>query len=269
MRLTWRWNLISVILSTYNQENTVLETIDSILQQTYKDFEIIAVNNSSTDNTLEELNKVEDNRLSIYTIEYTGLSKARNFGASKASGDYLLFIDGDDKIAPEFLEKSLYVLEDDPNLGFVYTDTQHFGYANTYWEQPEFDVLRLLYTNYICSCSLMRTVAYRLSGGYNEKNWAYWEDYEFWLRMVSNGWLGKHIPEKLFYYRIHAKSGTQSERNTRLALVYKSFIISQFPELYNDEIWNISVNILSLYPENFMEYTFAEQEAYLKEIGAM
>lgn len=256
--------MISVIVCSYNQENTVEETIQSILAQTYKDFEIVFVNNSSNDNTLSIASNYVSDNFTVYTNSYTGLSETRNFGVSKSRGEYILFIDGDDKIAPTFLEKSIEVLSNAPeNIGFVYTDTQHFGGANTYWEQPEYNFQSLLQNNFICSCSLMRKSAFDAVNGYSKDNWGYWEDYEFWIRLGSIGIIGKHIPEKLFLYRVHPHSGMQSNRNKYFQGVYRSSIVAKFPELYPEDIYNSAKNIMSMYPEDFMTWTFAKQEDWL------
>lgn len=258
--------LISVIISTYNQAQFIEETIKSILEQTYENFEVILVNNASTDNTKEIVDKYSGDKFKIYHNKYCGLSASRNFGASKSSGDFILFIDGDDKISPDFLEKTSKVLEENPEIGFAYTDTQHFSGSNGSWSHPEYNFQNLLQQNFISSCSLIRKSAYDQSGGYDTDNWGYWEDWQEWIKLGSIGWYGKHIPEKLFYYRVHAKSGMQSKRNSMLSLVYRAFVISKFPKLYDEVFVESSKNILSMYPDDFMKWTFAEQESYLEEI---
>jgi glycosyltransferase involved in cell wall biosynthesis len=261
-------SLVSVILCSYNQSETIEETIESVLEQTYRNFELIIVDSMSNKNDCKYLIKYLDNeKIKSYTIPSRGLSNRRNFGVSQSNGEYVLFIDADDKIDKTFLEKTVRVLIDNPNIGFCYTDTQHFGDSNGFWEQPEYDFNRLLQGNYICSCSLIRKKAFLESGGFDKNNYGYWEDYEFWIKLGSIGWFGKHIPEKLFYYRIHKQSGMQSDRNSKLAHVYNSYIIGKFPALYNIEITNHVKEILSKYPKDFMTWDFDEQEKYLKDKG--
>ena len=256
----------SIVISTYNQAEFIEDTIESILFQTDNNFEVILVNNSSTDNTMDVVSRYKKENFTIYENRYCGLSESRNFGASKAAGEWLLFIDGDDKIAPTFLEKTVATLKNNPSIGFAYTDTQHFHDSNGSWNHPEYNFDNLLQQNFVSSCSLIRRSAFEESGGYSKKNWGYFEDWQKWIHLGSLGWHGKHIPEKLFYYRIHKKSAMQSNRNAAFGQVYKSFIISQFPSLYPEHTIESAKSVLSLYPKNFMEWTFAEQEKYLEEI---
>lgn len=95
--------LVSVIVPMYNIENEVEACIESILAQTYNNFELIIVNDGSDDNTLKLAQKYDDERIKIYTTENKGLGEARNFGFSKSKGDFVCFIDGDDTIEVHYL----------------------------------------------------------------------------------------------------------------------------------------------------------------------
>lgn len=88
--------LISIIIPVYNQENYIKQCLDSILSQSFKDFEIIIVDDESKDNTISIINKYNDDRITVYHKNNEGVSKARSFGLNKANGDYVLFIDSDD-----------------------------------------------------------------------------------------------------------------------------------------------------------------------------
>lgn len=258
-------SLISIIISTYNQENFIEEAIQSVLQQKYENFEVILVNASSKEQTKEIVEKYRSDKFHIYEKKNCGLSETRNFGASKSSGKYILFLDGDDKIHPEFLSKTHSLLEDNPLIGFAYVDTQHFGESNGHWDHPEYNFKMLLSTNYISSCSLIRKKSFDEAKGFDKNNWGYWEDWQFWIKMGSLGWNGKHIAEKLFYYRVHSKSGMQSDRNKALAMVYKTYIVLQFPQYYDKDFVNSCKNIMSLYPKDFMAWSFEAQEGWLNE----
>src|SRR5690242_20728341 len=95
---------ISVIIPVYNGERTILETIASVQQQTFSDFELIVINDGSTDRTLELLNSVEDPRLKILSYSNGGLPVARNRGISHATGEFITFIDADDLWTSDKLE---------------------------------------------------------------------------------------------------------------------------------------------------------------------
>lgn len=96
---------ISVIIPVYNAEKYLAETLDSVLNQTFTDFEVIAVNDGSTDNSLNILNEYgnKDSRIKIFSNSNSGVSTARNTGIEKASGEYICFIDADDLIASEYM----------------------------------------------------------------------------------------------------------------------------------------------------------------------
>ena len=114
---------VSVIIPAYNAEETIKETIHSVLAQTYQNLELIVVNDGSTDNTLEMLQKIDDKRLKIHSIENRGLPAARNFGLSVAIGKYISFIDADDLWIADKLDKQLRALEREPDAGIAYSWT--------------------------------------------------------------------------------------------------------------------------------------------------
>lgn len=96
--------LISIIIPTYNGEKHISKCIDSILKQTYSNFELIVVNDGSTDETERVIRQIEDSRIKLYSIANHGVSYARNYGIDKAKGKFILFVDDDDYIAPNTLE---------------------------------------------------------------------------------------------------------------------------------------------------------------------
>ena len=103
--------LISVIIPMYNAEKYISKNINSILSQTYSYFELIIVNDGSTDNSLDVVYKFSDERINIISKENGGVSSARNLGLSAAKGDYVFFIDADDYIEPNTLEKFVDVID--------------------------------------------------------------------------------------------------------------------------------------------------------------
>lgn len=109
-------NLVSVIIPAYNLKNYVDKTISTILSQKYKNFELIVVDDRSNDGTatvLDELAKT-DERINVYHFDkHRGVSAARNFGIDKAQGKYIFFIDGDDAIENDFLEKLIYPMDNE------------------------------------------------------------------------------------------------------------------------------------------------------------
>lgn len=105
--------LVSIIIPLYNKENAIFNTVQSVLKQTVTDFELIVVNDGSTDNSLEVVKSIKDERIQIYSKKNGGVSSARNFGANKAATPWLLFLDADDRLRPNCIETLL-------NLGTEY-----------------------------------------------------------------------------------------------------------------------------------------------------
>ena len=113
--------IISVIIPAYNAEKTIIDTVNSVLKQTFLDWELIVINDGSTDKTLELLLAVNDARLKVYSYPNGGLSIARNRGINLAKGEYISFLDADDLWTPDKLELQLAVLKNQPEAGLAYS----------------------------------------------------------------------------------------------------------------------------------------------------
>jgi len=119
---------ISVIITCYNYGHFLSEAIESVLNQTFEAPEIIVVNDGSTDNTAEIAARYP---ILIVNQNNQGLPTARNVGISKSNGIYILPLDADDKLHPQYLEKVVPILDRHPDIGVVYTCRLHFGLLNT------------------------------------------------------------------------------------------------------------------------------------------
>jgi glycosyltransferase involved in cell wall biosynthesis len=260
---------VTVVISNYFNKKYIEEAVDSVIEQTYQNWELIIIDDTGGLDKLKGYRTKSIDKIRVFETDDIGLSALRMYGAERANGEYVLYLDSDDKIHPTFLEKTVKLLDENPDIAVAYTDTQHFDGANSYWEQPEYSFHNLLIQNYMCACSLIRKSAIFAVGGFDLDNFNYWEDYEFWITLGAKGYYAKHIPEKLYYYRIHSESGMQSERNKVLSPVYKSYIISKFPLLYSDE-WNKQAKeILSQFPNDFMSWKPKQQEDWLKKKGVI
>lgn len=114
---------VSVIIATHNRARFVVRAVESVLAQTYRDFELIVIDDGSTDTTREILSGC-DGRLCYIHQEQKGRSEARNAGVRAAGGEYIAFLDSDDIWLPHKLEKQLFVMESNPNLGLVHSLTE-------------------------------------------------------------------------------------------------------------------------------------------------
>ena len=106
---------ISVVIPLYNKEKSVIRAVQSVLNQSYLDFELLVINDGSTDNSVNQLSEIKDERLNIINKSNGGVSSARNLGLSLAKFDYVAFLDADDTWKPDFLEKMNLLIEKAPS----------------------------------------------------------------------------------------------------------------------------------------------------------
>lgn len=118
--------LVSVIIPAYNAEKYIQETLDSILNQSYKNIEIIVINDGSTDYTEGVLQKYSDSRIHYFSKKNEGVSIARNTGFEESKGEYIVFFDADDIMSVDFVEKRLEKLENNKELGFCCSNISFF-----------------------------------------------------------------------------------------------------------------------------------------------
>ena len=201
--------LLSVIIPCYKQAHFLTEAIESVVAQTFSDWEIIIVNDGSPDNTSEVarqlIAKYPGKEIRLLEKPNGGLPGARNAGIRASQGKYLLPLDADDKIKPTLLAKLVPILDKQPKVGFAYTHIQHFGALQTEFPLPDFDRATLVNKdNIACVCALVRRSAWAQVGGYNEAMREGYEDWDFWVGCVEQGWDGYCLHEPLFLYR---KSG--------------------------------------------------------------
>ncbi len=204
--------LVSVIIPCYNYGKFIKGAIESVLAQTFQRFEIIVINDGSTQElTKDVLRNLCYEKTTIIHQVNQGLSQTRNNGAFMATGKYICYLDADDLIEPTYLEKTLSLLESDESLGSCYSWVQCFGDADSVWETEDFDPFFLKQYTASSSHSVIRKTAWEkvreLNGsGFLTKYDGYLEDWVFWIDMVQYGYRGQVIPEPLIRYRVHKNS---------------------------------------------------------------
>lgn len=193
---------VSIIIPCFNHWQFLPEALDSALNQTYSDCEVVIVDDGSTIAPSDELLKsLQHERVKFFRIENSGPSAARNQAIEKASGQLILPLDADDKIAPTYVEKALKFFLDQPDVGIVYCDAEYFGNRNQEWELPPYNFPDILLDNYIFSAALFKKDDWKRVGGYNVNMIHGWEDHDFWLSIVNLKKAVVRIPETLFFYR--------------------------------------------------------------------
>ncbi len=226
--------VISIVIPFFQQLDTVEETLASICQQTFRDFEVVFINDGDSEEVVQTLGKFSDIHhdvtIKYYWKENSGLAGARNFGVSKARGKYILPLDSDDMIASIFLEETVDILETHPAIDFVYTEALFWGAKNEIWATTDFEPELLLQRNLMTCTTLYRREMWEKIGGYSTNMKHGYEDWDFWISAVEKGFRGTNIHLPLFIYR--RKANSMLERRNEYDLLAKTQIIENHPALY-------------------------------------
>jgi glycosyltransferase involved in cell wall biosynthesis len=196
---------VSVVLPTYNREDVVGRAIESVLEQSYRDFELIVVDDGSTDDTAAVVRSFDDPRVAFLEYEEnSGAPAARNTGIREAAGEFIAFQDSDDEWHPEKLEKQMEVFADaPPSVGVVYTGFTRVGEeTETYHPGPgvdpkEGDVHQsLLRQNFVTTqAAVVRAQCFEDVGGFDERLPRF-QDWELWIR-ISREYAFKLVDQSL------------------------------------------------------------------------
>lgn len=211
---------ISIIMPSLNSERHIQAAIDSVLAQTFGDFELIVVDNGSTDRTPEILGAVNDSRLRVLTLPERSVSLARNLGLQKARGAFIAFLDSDDTWSAEFLEKMHAALVSDPKAVLAYCGWQNLGlpgprgepFVPPDYENPDKAAALLEGCRWPIHACLTRHAAIIEAGGFNTRL-SIAEDYLLWMEVSAIGPIIR-VPEVLARYHHH--EGRQTRRNHAL-----------------------------------------------------
>jgi glycosyltransferase involved in cell wall biosynthesis len=205
---------VSIVIPVFNAGRWLGQALDSVAAQTRRDFELVLVDDGSTDvRTIALLDEAARRPgVALHRTENRGPSHARNLGIERAHADYILPLDADDWLAPTFLEKTVPLLDADPALGVVYTWVGLVGAHHGVWKTGDFTVQALLTRCTIHVASLFRRRLWADAGGYDPRFVESSEDWDLWLGAAARGWRGRCIPEVLVYYR---RTDTSRERHAR------------------------------------------------------
>lgn len=261
--------LVSVIIPTFNSENFIRQAILSVLNQTYKNFEIIIVDDGSKDQTVSIINSFtqKDERIKIIQTGPSGRpSVPRNKGIEKATGEYIAFLDSDDLWTETKISRQLKVFETKPEIAFTYSMSITFGEVNIF--SPNYELLPLPFRavkNYDGLLNIGNTIplssvlikgdVLKKEGGFDEDPELKIEDYDLWLRLGKN-YKFHFLPRVQVFYRVHknqfsADSETRKKwlnylaekRNIKLPVYNyfgnKNIIISVFRNLLHFEAYSI------------------------------
>ncbi|WP_164108911.1 MULTISPECIES: glycosyltransferase family 2 protein [Sphingobacterium] len=195
-------NLVSVIIPTFNNVDTIIDTLQSVFGQTYECIEVIIVNDGSTDGTLEKVEyfiKDKDN-FYLFSTDNRGVSAARNYGFENSKGELVVFLDADDLLDANYIKLCVDQFDTDPSIHLVYTKAVFFERIEGVFKLPDFSMQRLLFQNCFTVTSMLKSNDFREVGMF-DVNLSYAEDWEFWIRLVSKYPKVVKIEKPLFFYR--------------------------------------------------------------------
>jgi glycosyltransferase involved in cell wall biosynthesis len=236
---------VSFIIPYYNAGNTIKETVDSILNQDYTNFDIWIVNDGSTDmQSLAKLNEFESNtKITVLHQQNAGPSVARNNAIKQTDAKYIVPLDADDLIKRDTLSKAISILEKDTGIGVVYGNLRFFGSRDELKNQSLFDMQKQMLWNQIAVCSVIRKQIFDECGYFDE-----WlskpglEDWEFWIRVGQSHWKFKKIDEVLFEVSVNDSSRTYQVANKNIdaikEYVYRKHAVllaSVYNEIYYEK----------------------------------
>lgn len=198
---------VSVIIPCYNYGKYITEAVDSVLNSNYENLEIIIIDDGSDDSeTVAILDNFSRPKTKIIRQTNQGVIAARNNGIKEAQGEYILPLDADDYINPAFIEKAVEILDNNHDIGIVYSNYTYVDDIFSEATLPDWDSKSILYGNLCTNTSFFRKKDWEKVGGYKSQMSAGYEDWEFWISLAEIGVKGYKIKESLFYYRLHGNS---------------------------------------------------------------
>jgi len=247
---------VSVIITAHNYGKYLPKAVGSVLNQTYDDYEIVIVNDGSTDDTVEILDNYKDiEKIKIVNLNGVGLAKAANSGIRSSNGKYIIRLDADDYFDENILLILSSVLDRNKEYGMVYPDYYRVNKYNEIIDQIRQqkvnDEVKLLDRNPLAAGAMFRRKCYDVIGGYNEEL-SYQEDYDFWLRFINNYHV-YNVQLPLMYYRKHHSS---MSNNTIERMKARQYVKHKFVARERNLREKRILCVLPMIAENRYKYKF-------------
>jgi len=236
---------VSIVLPVYNGQKYLPRAIESILQQTYRNFELIIIDDCSTDKSHQIARNYAktDARIRVYkNRENRKLPKSLNAGFRVATGNLFTWTSDDNILKPEAIEAMVHVFQVKPDVDFVYADMIPIdGYGNIKSRAYLNGEIEDIYVcNPVMACFLYKKEIHQRLQGYNTKLFLC-EDYDFWVRTYESGFGMYHLKKKLYYYRIHNNSLTTKKQREHAIISLN--LLGQ--NLFKEKKWSKKLRILS------------------------
>lgn len=232
--------LISVIVPCYNQAAFLPDALQSLLDQKYSNWECIIVNDGSPDNTEEVALQwvTKDSRIKYFKKENSGVCDTRNFGVKQAEGEFIVPLDGDDKLGPLYFAEAIETFTANPQVKLIYSDTILFGDKNEKLINKEFVFENMVIENQIFNSAIFRRADFLEVGGYNTNMVDGIEDWDFYLSLIKPADKVVKLNDFHYYYRIKAVSrsasiNTHKQKNDAMLLQMFKNHVPLFLEYFN------------------------------------
>jgi len=234
--------LVSVIIPVYNAEKYIASAIESVLIQNYRNFEVIVIDDGSTDNTKQIIDSFGDEKIRCFYQPNAGLASSHNAGIKKSKGQFLIKLDADDIMTPDFIEKHLKIFEQFPETDLVYCDDTLVDEGDKVLRvirRPEYSDTNLLIRD-LFQCGfpvvpfrtcIKRSVFDKI--GFFDETLCMAEDYDMICRFVKSGLKIKHLPEPLYFRRMTTNS---LSRDSNLKKAQDHFkVVKRFTQVFTPQ----------------------------------
>jgi len=253
---------ISVVIPTFNAQKYLKAALDSLLWQTYTNFEILIIDDKSTDKTRKIISKYKDKRIKLIEGEEKGIAAALNLGLKESKGEYIARMDADDICMPKRFEEQLKILDSHPDVGACFIEPKMFGKLCYYWSQDckthEEYCTSLLFKTTVCHPTVIfRKAEFEQNEIKYDEDFKYYEDFEIWSRAIHKVKFYT-ICKNLFLYRMHGSNSCTRAMDKSKNYAFK-IIKKNFYQHLNYELDDLTLK--SLWWKEPTEFT---KEEYLK-----
>ena len=261
---------VSVIIPCYNQAHFLAEAVESIVSQSYGEWECIIINDGSPDNSSDVarslIHRYPKHAIRLLEKENGGVADARNAGIAAARGEWVLPLDSDDLFLPSFLKKAMATVHRDNSADILFANVRQFGAINGSWVPADYSDELMVEENCIPYAALYRKKLWEKVGGYNRVlgKGNLLEDWEFWIRLSVLHPHVVRIPEFLFRYRIHQQNSYYSVIQPNFKVVH-AMILTANPIIHPREQIVAAWNQIAVAPPELRNRIKAALERYPEE----
>ncbi|MHB9056294.1 MAG: glycosyltransferase family 2 protein [Paludibacteraceae bacterium] len=225
---------VTIIIPCHNRDKFIAETLDCVLKTNYTNWECIVVDNSSTDLSAEIIQKFQtkDKRIKYIFLSENNISVSRNTAIKHSSGIYILPLDSDDLIHPNYVREAADILTQNPGIKIVTCNASYFGKKIGRWNFPAYSNFDdFLVTNCLHNTSMYRRADFDRTGGYDPELIVA-EEWDFWISILKDGGIVHTIEKEYFFYRRHSDSTYKKYNLTTVIEDAYKLIYNKHKELY-------------------------------------